>query len=1059
MSRRIKFFGKLVIEEDGRPSPLAKKLKGCALLAYLAVTGEPQPREVVADLLWNAATTAQSLRNLRVLLNRIRPLSPELEVSDDMLVFRPQPDLEFDLLTFSAAVKSSDIAALDKGLRVYDGDFMAGFQLKGISQFNEWLLFTRERLRQQATIAFDTVCRGYVAQKQWERAVKTAERWLALDDLDERAYRWLITSMAGNGLISQALEQYERCRQRLWQEMRVQPEPATIALAEQLSSVTRSKGDIDWYSRIQHQLPGRGELAEPGPLPINAIVPYHRNEMFVGRHDCLLELVDLLLPILETETMENRLAIVTGMGGVGKTQLAVEFCYRYGQYLPGGVYWLNFDDAKNIAAEVARLGDERGMGLYKKTGQLSVTERVGRVRKAWQEGIPRLLIFDNCEEEQLLVDWLPVTGGSKVLVTSRRGQWSREFEQNVVALNVLSQSESISLLHRLAPKIKEDEAAEIAAEVGHLPLALHLAGGFLRRYQKILPEIYLAQLRDKNLLDHPSLQGQGLSYSPTNHELNVGRTLAINLERLDLDDEIDEMALHLFVRAACFSTGEPIPQSLLRATVLADADDLMAVLLAEDALARLVALGFLEAKGRESVVLHRLVAAFLLANPAAKELFEQAQTAVETVLLETIDIYQQEDHLLVQLPFSANHLQHVTKAALSRWDQRAARLATTWGYHLYLNSDLTNAVPYLSRAREICEVVYGPTHPETAAAVSRDGWVFMHSGDYHKAKERYQQALAIQEGLPEPDPLHLANCYRDLGTLHWRQGQYTEARQFHEKELALREGALGNQHPLTAQSLSSLGIIMAQIGDLRQARSYQERALMAVANEPETSDTARLLTNLASTCSRLGDLQPALHYARRSLQIRERIFGLMNRITATAQNNLGMLLVQLGEIEAAGPYLEQALAVRTELLGRDHLLTARSLCNMGDLQRRMEKYVEAQETLEAAIRIYEAIRPTDAQLAQTYNHLGDLFIAIGDLDAARLYLDKALAIWEGYHSGRSDKAHTLISLGDWFQAVGDVGKARQVYSEALAILEAAVLPSHPERIQVEQILSEMQIQF
>jgi tetratricopeptide (TPR) repeat protein len=486
----------------------------------------------------------------------------------------------------------------------------------------------------------------------------------------------------------------------------------------------------------------------------------------------------------------------------------------------------------------------------------------------------------------------------------------------------------------------------------------------------------------------------------------------------------------------------------------------MAALTVEDGLTRLAALGFLKTEGSQSVVLHRLLVAFLyekmIDDPAA---VEAARTSIETAMLQRLETYQKNEHLLIQLPFPATHLQHAAKTAMARVDERAARLTTTWGYYLYLNSDLQNAAPYLSRARVICEQVYGNEHPETAVAYSRDGWVHMHTGDYSGAKLLYEQALAIQENLPEPDPLKLANCYRDIGVVHWRQGQYAQARQFHEKELALRESAVGKAHPLTAQSLSSLGIILGQLGNLEQARSYQERALAAVGDQMESADTARLLSNLATACSRLGDNEAARKYSEQALYIRERIFGPTNRLTANSQHNLGMLLVEFGEYETAYFHLEQALAVRKKLLGEEHILTARSLSFFGDLQRRMGQFEAAQATLEKAVGIYEAVQPTHAQMAQALNYLGDLFIQTGNLDSARSLLDRALDIWQQEkHSGRPDKAHTLISLGDWFKAKGDIKIALDYYQRAGDILEAAVLPTHPDLQRVKKILAAIQAQ-
>ena len=202
-----------------------------------------------------------------------------------------------------------------------------------------------------------------------------------------------------------------------------------MALAQRLTGLQKQAGEgLAWDVVVGAQVmpPDPGKLSEPGQLPPLSIIPYQRNMDFTGRREALLHLARLLLPWPKAKGRFTRVAAVTGMGGLGKTQLAVEFCYRYGRYFPGGVFWLNFADAQNVAAEVAAIGGEQGMRLYREAEQLTLIDRVGQVQRAWQAAIPRLLVFDNCEDEELLAEWMPVTGGCRVLVTCRRSHWSHD---------------------------------------------------------------------------------------------------------------------------------------------------------------------------------------------------------------------------------------------------------------------------------------------------------------------------------------------------------------------------------------------------------------------------------------------------------------------------------------------------------------------------------------------------------------------------------------------------------------------------------------------------------
>src|SRR5262249_40543070 len=155
-------------------------------------------------------------------------------------------------------------------------------------------------------------------------------------------------------------------------------------------------------------------------------------------------------------------------------------------------------------------GGPGALALHPEFHTLALPDQVELVQAAWQSPLPRLLLFDNCEDEALLAQWRPTFGGCWVLVTSRRSQWEATLGVRVLPLGVLRREESLALLHQHRPELKADDVdlEAIAAELGDLPLALHLAGHFLARYRSMRPAAYLAQLRQPDLLAHRSLQGE-----------------------------------------------------------------------------------------------------------------------------------------------------------------------------------------------------------------------------------------------------------------------------------------------------------------------------------------------------------------------------------------------------------------------------------------------------------------------------------------------------------------------------------------------------------------------
>ena len=151
----------------------------------------------------------------------------------------------------------------------------------------------------------------------------------------------------------------------------------------------------------------------PARLPPGSYLPLRRNAVFVGREPDLRTLA-ATLKAGGTAAIGQSVA-VTGMGGMGKTQLACEFAYRYGQFFDGGVFWLGCADPAAVPAEIAACG--RGLDLHRDFTSLPLDGQVALVASAWQSALPRLLVFDNCEDEAVLDAWVPRGGGCRVLVT------------------------------------------------------------------------------------------------------------------------------------------------------------------------------------------------------------------------------------------------------------------------------------------------------------------------------------------------------------------------------------------------------------------------------------------------------------------------------------------------------------------------------------------------------------------------------------------------------------------------------------------------------------------
>lgn len=876
MARRFKLFGTLEVDEDGSPSRLVQSDHGSALVCYLIVTGEAQPRELLADLLWEATSSPQALKHLRQLVSRIRPWVPELVVTRNTLAFQPQAETTVDYHLLRDALADGTPDGLEQALAVYRADLLANFTVAESPRFNEWLLLTREQLRMRMEATFRRVITVHADRADWPRAVDYSRRWLALDDLNEAAYRQLMTMQAAAGDVQGAAATYERCRLRLWQELGVEPDDETTALLEQLQQAAAKLSPPAPPVALPPLSPG--ELAEPGPLPPHSNVPYRRNHDFAGRSAVLLELADRLLPGA-ARGPAVRAAAVTGMGGIGKTQLAVEYCFRYGRYYSGGVYWLNFAEPADVPEEVAATGDQRGLRLFRAAEKLTLAERVGRVQQAWQEATPRLLIFDNCEDEALLARWLPVTGGCAVLVTSRRGYWSADLPLTALPLPLLTLGESVVLLQALAPHLTTEAAAAIAEEVGRLPLALHLAGGFLRRYRQITPARYLAELQAMGGLHHPSLQGRGVALSPTGHDPDVARTLALSVAQLTdaahtdaahTDAaESDPTARRLLTRAACFAPGEPVPWNLLLSTILAPDADLSAQLSAEDGLIRLIALGLLAYEGDQAVTMHRLVAAFALRAAADTT---DAQADVARALLQPLAPRLGRAPIQLTLPYAVAHLRHAADTALAHDLPAANRLAIAMGQHLQAVAEYDAAAAYAERALAVAA-------PDDAfgqgAACYLQAIISGLRGDELQSLALLEEAERRLRPAAAAHPVMMATILKQKG---WILGNR------YQKEAALAaaaesaELAVQANDPAVTISVLNLQSMLDHLllNNFERAESRLRAALALVDAHGVEESRAPILGNLGELAKGQGDFEQAIAWFIQSQALSRRT-GVMSQ--------------------------------------------------------------------------------------------------------------------------------------------------------------------------------------
>jgi tetratricopeptide (TPR) repeat protein len=748
-------------------------------------------------------------------------------------------------------------------------------------------------------------------------------------------------------------------------------------------------------------------------LPAASRVAYRPNPLFVGREDQLRALALAL--------RSSRAAAVTGMPGIGKTQVASEFVHRYGQYFGGGVFWLSFADPRAVATEIATCGSAEHLAVRPDFSSLTLNDQVGLVLAAWASPLPRLLVFDNCEDAALLDQWGPQTGGCRVLLTSRRAEWPAALDVRVVSLRLFSPEDSVALLCQYLKDAQADTRvlAEIAETLDYLPLVLHVVGSQLERYRHgVAPATLLEQLRRQTgLLKTRWLRSS--APSPTRHEQQITITFALIYDQFDRTNPTDVLALSLFARAAHLPPGEPIPQQLLLATAKVPEDDFDAQIEAQDALARLLEHGMLERVGANTFRMHRLWAAFVQERAAD----EGAQIAVEEAVLNLAIKNTREPSPSATLalhPF----VSYVSDAAVARGDGQAAGLHAAMGDYLMRLGDFLGARESYQKALAIYEERLGDQHPDTVDAIHRLGVAYKERGEYVEARRHFEWALRASQAMWGDEHPQTVTHLTSLAFMLKDQGEYDKAKALFARALELTRAHQGMRSLETALSLNNLGLIYKDLHHVGKAQQCFEEALEICRSvEGERHPTAVVsLNNLAFVLKDQGKLAEARKHFERALEISRAIHGEEHPETIASLNNLAFLFFDLA-----------ALAERKPRRG----LNAATL------------FDQARVYLEGALAIQERTLPErHPRIAESLNSLGELLARQGDFHGAQGYLSRALAIrQQTLGNSHPDTAKTLTVLGLMF-----VSQANQWRERGHRPAEP-YLPRYPEQRNQPAILA------
>ncbi|MBF0286074.1 MAG: tetratricopeptide repeat protein [Magnetococcales bacterium] len=662
------------------------------------------------------------------------------------------------------------------------------------------------------------------------------------------------------------------------------------------------------------------------------------------------------------------IAAVSGMGGVGKSQLALEYAHRHlARY--SHIAWLRAEKPSTLAGELDQWADQLGL-----PGQTH-PEKWAALQRWLMQNDDWLMIFDNAPDPEGLEEFLPQGNGHR-LITSRHRRWD-----HAVALDVLPLADAVQLLRERSGRLQDPDAETLAATLGCLPLALEQAAAYIED-AKIPFATYLSHYQQHRL----KLLGKGVA---KHHKDGVAVTWVISMERAAASAPA---ALEI-LRFAAFLDPDAIPRDLpLRAGLVADELALF------DALAALARYSLITLK-EETISLHRLMQEAVRHGLSEEERKEWAGRAVRVMR----EVYNFGQNDLSTWEASGRLLPHAQAAADWGRQLEVEEEGASWLWNetgLYLKNVQTrygDAKQSYRRALALDEKNLGPDHPKVAIDLNNLAALHQAEGDLKGARPLMERALEIDEKNLGPDHPTVAIRLSNLAQLHQDEGDLKGARPLMERALAIDEKNLGPDHPGVARDLNNLAQLHQAEGDLKGARPLMERALAIDEKHygPDHPKVATDLNNLALLHQAEGDLKGARPLMVRALAIDEKHYGPDHPNVARDLNNLATLHQAEGDLKGARPLMERALAIDEKNLGSDHPKVATRLNNLAQLHQAEGDLKGARPLMERALAIDEKnLGPDHPNVARDLNNLAQLHQAEGDLKGARPLMERALQIAE-----------------------------------------------------------------
>ena len=982
---QLKALGGLTFELDSEHVQFTARVDE-ALLAYLIAQNRPIPRDQLTDLLWQNSDPQQANNNFRSALSRLRKrVGDYLIVTRQTVAFDTTQPHRFDVTQFEAALvelrplldsatglNADQQAALTEAIGLYQGEFLAGFVVKGSSaEFDAWVLFMQERLRILASAGLTYLTQHATHNGAITTGLTYASQLVQLDPLNESAHQLKMRLHLRNRDRSAALKQYAQCQQLLADELATEPLASTSNFFQQLQNATPDANNLP---------------RDPSP--------------FIGRVTLVQDVVTQLF------ADDRRLITVTGIGGIGKTRLALTVARHFVGRLLHGAYYVPLVGVHDPAGAAQVLASVLGL----------VLDGVDSAEKTITDHLHKrecLLLFDNYEPllshpdgTALLEQLLLKAPAVRLLITSR--ETLSLYEESVIQLDGLT-TEAPTLFTQHATRISANTQAVTAPQITHLctllhgvPLAIELAAGNLQTHD-------LATIIERISTSLDTLQTTMRNVPPRQRSLRAVFDYSFQLLTETQQDSLARLALFVdsFHEDAASAIG--VSTATLHA---------------------LISKSLLQPQPENRYVLHPLIREF-----ANEQLHEPGRSNLQQVFAEHYgNTFERWSGLMdrgqIQDSLAAWQLDHANVVQAWRWAIKLRHLALVQqlelpigSFHRWRNWYVSAEILYAHAAEQLADWGNDSGQPAQILGkiLERYAYFAFVQGRFDDAIKRMQDALPVIER--GGDTVSPGLWRRDMVQILTKAGDYAAARKLVSDFVATSDPA--TDPAAHANLLINSSHVFKDSGDYKRCDAMLNEARLIF---EELGDTRRILMcqyALANSARANGEYARAIALFRDCLAARIDLGD--TRAIANTQATLADALYNSGELDEARELAEAACEKYAEI--DDKIGWPYPLNVLGNIARdrgdRAAALAHYQDALEMALAMKRQMKAAEVML--------DWLLLMRDS------LDRAVFVGG------------LVFLAGWHSAEAETRRLAQQ-----ALDKHATLP-YPKAISPELLIQQMRV--